>query len=704
MSIITVHCRLVAPQNVRQQLWKLMSDRNTPLVNELIAEVSQHPDFETWRRKGKIPAGTIKKLCEPLRSDPRFEGQPGRFYTSAISLVDYIFKSWLAVQQRLQQKLDRKIHWLSMLKSDEELVAQSNHTLEEIRQKATDILSSVETQKNPSPPKKSPRQGKIKNKKESQSPTKILFETYNKTEDILTRSAVCYLLKNRLKINEEPEDIEKFSRGYRKKEIEIQRLKEQLEGRLPQGRDLTGQKWLETLITATTTDPKDNAEAKKWQDIILTRSSSVPYPINYESNEDLTWSLNEKGRFCVGFNGLKKHPLFQEFTSEHPFQIYCDQRQLKYFQRFYEDQQIKRESKQHSAALFTLRSGRIVWQEQKGKGEPWDVHHLMLYCTLDSRFLTEEGTQKIQQEKIAELENKLLPLKPEITLEIFFRAHLISRFLEIWQFIICYRLLKIQEQDQDIEKAQKDLAQFIKRTESSRQKIEKPFPRPSKPLYKGQPHLLLGVSMRLNQPATVAVVNGITGQAIQYRSLKQLLGENYRLLNRQRQQKKRLSHQRHEAQKFGANSQLGESELGLYIDRLLAKAIVQVAQQYQVGSIVVPKLAQIRENIQSEIQVLAEKKIPGFIEGQKKYAKQYRINIHNWSYGRLIDNIKIQASKLDIVVEEGDQLIRASPSENSSLSHRTVTVKGEKIIRASPTEEATALAISAYQSRSQSIK
>ncbi|EAW34508.1 hypothetical protein L8106_03509 [Lyngbya sp. PCC 8106] len=268
MSIITVHCRLVAPQNVRQQLWKLMSDRNTPLVNELIAQISQHPDFETWRRKGKIPAGIVKKLCEPLRSDPRFEGQPGRFYTSAISLVDYIFKSWLAVQQRLQRKLDRKIHWLSMLKSDEELVAESNHTLEEIRAYATEILSSVETQKNqPSPkksPRKSPRKGKIKKNKGSQSPTDILFETYNKTEDILSRSAICYLLKNRLKMSEKPEEIEKFSQRYRKKEIEIQRLKEQLEGRLPQGRDLTGQKWLETLITATTTVPKDNPEAKSY--------------------------------------------------------------------------------------------------------------------------------------------------------------------------------------------------------------------------------------------------------------------------------------------------------------------------------------------------------------------------------------------------------------------------------------------------------
>jgi len=107
---------------------------------------------------------------------------------------------------------------------------------------------------------------------------------------------------------------------------------------------------------------------KSWQDTLLTDSKSIPFPVAYETNEDLTWSKNEKGRLEVHFNGL----------GEHTFQIYCDQRQLKWFQRFYEDQQIKRASKdQHSSSLFTLRSGRIAWQEGTDKGDPWNVITLL---------------------------------------------------------------------------------------------------------------------------------------------------------------------------------------------------------------------------------------------------------------------------------------------------------------------------------------
>ncbi len=56
-----------------------MAERNTPLINELLEQIAQHPDFETWRQKGKIPTGIIKQLCECLRTDSRFIGQPGRF-------------------------------------------------------------------------------------------------------------------------------------------------------------------------------------------------------------------------------------------------------------------------------------------------------------------------------------------------------------------------------------------------------------------------------------------------------------------------------------------------------------------------------------------------------------------------------------------------------------------------------------------------
>ena len=97
MSQITIQCRLIANAQTRQKLWKLMAELNTPLINELLKLVHQHPDFETWRHKGKVPTGTIKQLCEPLKSDSRFVGQPARFYTSAVATVSYAYKSWLKI-------------------------------------------------------------------------------------------------------------------------------------------------------------------------------------------------------------------------------------------------------------------------------------------------------------------------------------------------------------------------------------------------------------------------------------------------------------------------------------------------------------------------------------------------------------------------------------------------------------------------------
>ena len=149
------------------------------------------------------------------------------------------------------------------------------------------------------------------------------------------------------------------------------------------------------------------------------------------------------------------------------------------------------------------------------------------------------------------------------------------------------------------------------------------------------------------------------------RSTKQILGKNYRLLNRQRQQKQALSHLRHKAQKRSADNQKGESNLGEHVDRLIAKAIVELAKKYQVSAIAVPKIEDMRENIQSEIKAKAEAKIPGYEEGQKKYAKQYCINIHNWSYGRLIENLTTQASKSGIAIVIVKQPVRGSPTEKA---------------------------------------
>ncbi|MBE9230446.1 type V CRISPR-associated protein Cas12k [Cuspidothrix issatschenkoi LEGE 03284] len=630
MSQITIQCRLLASESTRQQLWQLMAEKNTPLINELLMQMGKHPEFETWRQKGKHPTGVVKELCEPLKTDPRFMGQPARFYTSATASVNYIYKSWFALMKRFQSQLDGKLRWLEMLNSDTELVAASGVSLDTLQTKSAEILAQFAAQ---NPAETQPAKGK-KGKKSPTSDSernlsKNLFDAYSNTEDNLTRCAISYLLKNGCKISNKAENTDKFAQRRRKVEIQIQRLTEKLAARIPKGRDLTDTLRLETLFNATQTVPENETEAKLWQNILLRKSSQVPFPVAYETNEDLVWFKNQFGRICVKFSGL----------SEHTFQIYCDSRQLHWFQRFLEDQQIKKDSKnQHSSALFTLRSGRISWQEGQGKGEPWNIHHLTLYCSVDTRLWTEEGTNLVKEEKAEEIAKTITQTKAKGDLNDKQQAHL-------------------------------------KRKNSSLARINNPFPRPSQPLYKGLSHILVGVSLGLENPATIAVVDGTTGKVLTYRNIKQLLGESYKLLNRQRQQKHLLSHERHVAQRMSAPNQFGDSELGEYIDRLLAKEIIAVAQTYKAGSIVIPKLGDMREQVQSEIQSKAEQK-SDIIEVQQKYAKQYRTTVHQWSYGRLIANIQSQANKAGIAIEEGKQPIRASPLE-----------------------KAKELAISAYQSR-----
>ena len=169
----------------------------------------------------------------------------------------------------------------------------------------------------------------------------------------------------------------------------------------------------------------------------------------------------------------------------------------------------------------------------------------------------------------------------------------------------------------------------------------------------------------MKKPATVAVVDAKEGEVLTYYSVKQLLGDNYKLLTRQRQQQQSLSHKRHKAQKRGARNNFGESELGQYVDRLLALAIVEIAKTYQAGSIVLPKLGDIREIITSEVQARAEQKVPNYKEGQQKYAKQYRVSVHRWSYGRLIESIQSLAAKTGIAIESGQQPIRGNPQEKA---------------------------------------
>lgn len=606
MSQITIQCRLIANESTRQFLWQLMAERNTPLINELLQMIALHPDFLVWQQKGRLPSAIVNELCKPLKTDVRFIGQPARFYISATQLVEYIFKSWLTLQRRRQRKLEGNIRWLEILKSDEELQKLCNCDLEIIRNQASFMLAQAQQQISDG-------------NNNFHSIANSLFTQYPDTKEVLHQAAIAYLLKNGCKVNQKEENPQQFAKRQRKVQISIKRLIEQIESSVPKGRDLTGQTWLETLQIATITAPQTEAEARRWQDELLKQPSSLPFPIAIESNEVMVWDRNLQGRLGVHFTGL----------SEHRFGIYCDRRQLHWFERFLEDQVTKHNGKDtHSSGLFTLRSGRIAWQLGNGKGKPWNINHLTLYCTVDTRLWTAEGTEQVREEKAIEVARTLTNMKEKESLS------------------------KTQEG-------------YIKRLQSTLERINNPFPRPSKSLYVTQPHILIGVSIGLEHPATVAVVDIITGKILTYRSIRQLLGERYALLNRQRYQKRQNASDRHKAQKQFVSNQFSESELGQYIDRLIAKAIIAVAQEYRVSSIVLPKLGDMREAIQAEIQARAELKIPNSVEVQKKYAKQYRINIHSWSYGRLIQCIQSQAVKYNIAIEEGKQPTRGSPQDKA---------------------------------------
>ncbi|MEM9927037.1 MAG: type V CRISPR-associated protein Cas12k [Cyanobacteria bacterium P01_D01_bin.50] len=315
MSVITVQCRVVASEATRHHLWQIMVQKNTPLINELLKQVGKQAEFEQWLNKGKLPSGIVRPLCNSLIAEECFSGQPKRFYKSAIEVTEYIYKSWLARQKKQQRRLDGKIRWLSILKSDEELVESSGRSLENIKEKALEILvqsttQAVEQQKQNRKNKK----GSSTKKKSSKKLLTTLFEAYEQTEDDLERYAIVYLLKNNCEIPEKEEDPEKFAQKLHKKEIEIERLRELLTSRMPHGRDLTGEEWLKALSIAANTVPENEEEARLWQNRLLKKPSSIPFPIQFTSNEDFIWSKNDKGRICFKLSGL----------NEHIFEIFCD--------------------------------------------------------------------------------------------------------------------------------------------------------------------------------------------------------------------------------------------------------------------------------------------------------------------------------------------------------------------------------------------
>jgi hypothetical protein len=621
MSQITIQCRLFADETARQYLWELMCDRNTPLVNELLRLIALHPDFLTWRRRGKIPTAEVTNLAKTLKTDPRFSNQPAKFHISAEKTALYTFKSWVAIQKRTQWKLQGKLSWLRMLRTDEESIADCGQDLEQIRNKAQALLLQYQSSEESTESKQNLRRS--------------LYQAYDLTDDALTQSAIAYLLRNSCEIPAEIEeqDPKKFLEYRRKIENQVKRLTQQLENRLPRGRDLTGERFLTTLESATRDIPIDNAEASRWQSQLLKRSDLVPFPIVLEDNKDLMWFLDEQGKIALHIGGL----------SEHEFTIGCDQRQLHYFKQFLSDYQLISNNKNlYTSSLAVLRSAKLIWVPTDKRGEPWNIYSLHLFCTLDTRRLTAEGTELVKQEVVAENTKQLINMRGKSN--------------------------RTKNQDG-----------YIKRLQTTLDKLDGSFERPSKPLYRGQSNIIVSVSIGLQSSLIAIVFDVMTQKVLACRSTKQLLGDDYLLFNRQQNLQKQQRRLNHNGQKQGRSRQFSNSALGEHLDRLFAKAIVELAQTCHAGSIALPKLDQINLSIQSAIDAKAQQKIPDCKKGQKKYAKQVRIDLHNWSYSRLNTAILNKAAQSGIEIEYGNQTARASPAEQakeialSAYAKRTIS-------------------------------
>jgi hypothetical protein len=433
------------------------------------------------------------------------------------------------------------------------------------------------------------------------------FAAYREAKDELERISIAYLLKHHRKIPEGPEDLEKLAKIRRKVEIRIERLEIQLEAKLPSGRDLASDKYANVLAAGTSNLFETDEAFKQWQSELTTVPKSLPFPVNYASNSDLNWLMTPQGRLGVKFNGLGKLT----------FKIYCDRQQLPWFQRFYQDQQVyKQNPKEYSQALFTLRSVTLSWKEGTGKGDPWQANYLYLHCSLETLLWSQAGTQIICEQKAEKTKQVLDKLKEK----------------------------------EDLTPTQQ---KYQQRKQTELGGLAGEYPRPQHPLYVGQSQLIVGVSLDIEQLASVALLDVTRGEVVAFRSLKQLLGKDYSLVHQLRYKRRQNAHDRKVNQAKGRDNKQNETQLATHVDRLIAKAIISFAQQSLARSIALPKIKDVREVVQSQIQAKAELRIPDSKELQQQYAKQYRMNAHRWSYRRLLDAICNRARKKGLIVEEG---------------------------------------------------
>lgn len=722
MSMFTIQCRLSASEQTRRDFWGWM-EKYTLLVNELLEKIAQHPQFQEWQKKGDISLEAVRKILHPLKESPQYSGLPKRFYTSAELVSCDTYKSWLALQQQRQLRLLGKKRWLQALESELELSATTDFNPDEVRTQAGEILEkAIEMlNRNSSQPRNligillNMHDDTAEDPLNRRAINHLLINELQVSEEEPELTALSERLdKKRVEIKRLEEQLK--SRLPKGRDPTGQRYLQILAhiSALPKLRD-DPQK-LEAKLDTLTIQQQ------------LPLFNKLPYPILFYSSGDLSWSVQSqdisnpadpengirpelpksnkphsqrpKERICVKFRGAEPKKNKSEEGKNYTFKIQCDRRQLPLFRRFLIDYQTYTQlptEERFSEGLFALRSACLIWRKdesghrskknigadpQEDQLEPWNTHRLYLHCTVGRPLLTAEGTQQIRAEK-----------KQAIIKELKGKEKLEHKELD--------ELGLTQQQ-----------ISSIKRKCSTLNRLENhsPPPRPHTVPYEGQPDISVGVSFSRDQPVAIAVVDVAKQQVLQCKSAKQLLnggkaqfiwrhgskepvlkdgiekqhpnggklyirkrkrvqGKPYRLVQQLHRRHQHHSRQRAKQQQQNRyREDNSDSNLGLYVDRLIAAQIVELALKRKAGTITIPQLKGIRESVESNIRAQAQQLFPNEKERQKEYALHYRASFHRWSYARLCECIRECATR------EGIAVVQRKQSSQGDLEQKAIAI------------------------------
>lgn len=273
----------------RQYLWNLFVEY-TLFVDALIEAIINCENFEKWRENGRISRKEIKSLCDQVKANGGFSQLFPRIYTSAILTIGYTFNSWFEVQKKLRLKISGKQKWLNLVIKDIEISQNTDFSSEVIQSRAREILVQVESEIE-------------ENQESSYSKMSLLFKRLELEDEealsLLDYRAIVHLLKNSCQVNLEEEDPDRLALRLEKKGIEIERLEQRLNSRLPKGRDPLGNRYEQALENAISLpDPQENFDT--WEQDLPSRTAeiarqwkSLPYPLLFGSTDDLYWSRVE---------------------------------------------------------------------------------------------------------------------------------------------------------------------------------------------------------------------------------------------------------------------------------------------------------------------------------------------------------------------------------------------------------------------------